>query len=89
MSASAVTLQDRSSAAEIVKAEQEFALADMGVVLAVIAVAVVYLYRRLWRKRGACAECGNKDGHCQVKQTKAQGNITKVSVDDIGRRSHE
>lgn len=38
---------------------------DIGVVVLVIAVALVYLYRKLWKKRGACAECaGNGCSSC-------------------------
>jgi len=38
---------------------------DIGVTALVIAVAVYYLYRKLWRNQGRCSDCGSKgQGAC-------------------------
>jgi hypothetical protein len=40
---------------------------DWAVVAAVLAVALWYLYRKLWAKRGGCAGCG-KGSECAVRR---------------------
>jgi hypothetical protein len=42
--------------------------ADWAVVAAVLAVALWYLYRKLWAKRGGCGGCG-KGSACAVRRT--------------------
>jgi hypothetical protein len=46
---------------------------DLGVTAAVIVVAGYYLYRKLWRNQGRCAECGSKgQGGCAAGKAPAQ-----------------
>jgi len=46
---------------------------DLGVTAAVIVVAGYYLYRKLWRNQGRCAECGSKgQGACAAGKAPAQ-----------------
>jgi hypothetical protein len=87
MSESSHTVAQSESAADIVTTETGFAWTDAGIVVAVIVVAVIYLYRKLWHKRGACPECGNEDGHCEVKRQNEHGGVTRVPVDHIGGKS--
>ena len=63
-------------------------MVDLGIVLVVIAVAFIYLYDKLWRKRGACPECGNKNGNCTMKTDDDPGE-THISPNRIqgGRKS--
>lgn len=61
----------RTSAAPVISAEQAFSWMDAGIVLAVVAVALIYLYNRLWHKRGTCSGCGSKGSQCATKCTTA------------------
>ncbi|WP_147431064.1 hypothetical protein [Thiocapsa rosea] len=54
---------DRTPAIDI-SAEQPVGWLDLAVVAAVVAVALVYLYGKLWRRGGRCDGCGK--GACGV-----------------------
>jgi hypothetical protein len=62
--ASAVAI-DRAPAIDI-SAEQPVGWVDLAVVAAVVAVALVYLYVKLWRRGGRCDGCGK--GACGVER---------------------
>lgn len=83
MSESTASTVAGSAAPLIASAETEFAWTDAGVVLLVVLGAFFYLYVRLWRKRGACPECGSKDGHCSAKARNTRGAVTKIPVDEV------
>jgi hypothetical protein len=62
---------------------------DWAVVAAVVAVALWYLYRKLWAKRGECGGCAKGKSGCAVQQAnrRAQTEQTvKVPIDRIQRR---
>ena len=67
----------------VVSADQPFSMVDVGVVLAVVALAVYYLYRKLWRNRGACSSCSNKKGSCQVKSDAASACTQLIEVVEL------
>jgi hypothetical protein len=76
-----------ASTSVIANADPEFAWSDVGMVVLVVLVALVFLYRRLWQKRGACSECGSKDGHCKVKAHGEHVDVPEVPVDQMGGKS--
>jgi hypothetical protein len=45
-----------------ISAEPPVGLMDLGVLVVVIGLAVWYLYRKLWSRRGGCAGCGKGSG---------------------------
>ncbi|QVL48204.1 MAG: hypothetical protein KFB96_21665 [Thiocapsa sp.] len=49
-----------------ISAEQPAGWVDLAVVAAVVGVALVYLYRKLWRRGGRCDGCGQ--GACGVER---------------------
>jgi len=80
-----------SQASAIVTTDPGFVWTDAGLVLVVILAAVAYLYHKLWRKRGACGECGGKNGQCASRSDAGCGPTgndpsPRVSVDRIGGR---
>ena len=42
---------------------------DLLLVALVMLVALIYLYRKLWTKRGACSDCTSGGGGCSSCQT--------------------
>nr|WP_321524252.1 hypothetical protein [uncultured Cohaesibacter sp.] len=42
---------------------------DVLLVAFVMLVALIYLYRKLWSKRGACSDCTSGGGGCSSCQT--------------------
>ncbi len=50
-----------STAQTIVNTDTPLGWTDIAIVLAIVAAAVYYLYRKLWRKRGQCSGCASKD----------------------------
>ena len=67
----------------VVSADQPFSMLDVGVVLVVVAVAVYYLYRKLWRNKGACSSCSNKKGSYQVKSDAASACTQPIEVVEL------
>lgn len=49
-----------SAAQTIVNTDTPLGWVDITVTAAIIAAAVYYLYRKLWRKRGQCSGCTSK-----------------------------
>jgi uncharacterized membrane protein len=83
----AVTQQANISTETVVLTEQAFSLMDIGILLLIIAAAFFYLYHKLWRKRGACPDCGQDDSHCTTKMKQGHSGEVHVPIDRIGRRS--
>lgn len=84
-------------AAQDISAEQQFTLVDVGLVAAVVAVALWYLYRQLWTRRGQCGGCAKGAGSCAVQRgtqppaaengcTGGGGREVGVPLDSIRRR---
>jgi len=63
---------------------------DLGVTALVIAVAVYYLYRKLWRNQGRCSDCGSKgQGACPTgtgSDAEACESRVEIPLDSIGGR---
>jgi ABC-type nickel/cobalt efflux system permease component RcnA len=61
---------------------------DWVVVAAVVAVALWYLYRKLWARRGDCSGCAKGKSGCAVQQAsrraQAKGAV-QVPVDHLHR----
>jgi uncharacterized membrane protein len=71
-SADNAATETAASTSPIIGAEPAITLIDIGVVGAVLAVALWYLYRRLWARRGSCGSCGAKDkASCAVQRSTA------------------
>ena len=58
-------------------------LADYAVLGLVVAVALTYLYFKVWRRRGACGSCGTKG--CQMKSVADKATMAKVLEEDSYR----
>ena len=77
-----------TSAAPDIETQPATSWVDWAVVAAVLAVALWYLYRKLWAQRGDCSSCAKGKSDCAVRQaTKAaqtKGTV-HVSIDRIER----
>jgi hypothetical protein len=69
----------------VVSAEADVAWTDTGIALLIVVLALVYLYHKLWRKRGACSHCGSKNGSCCAKPN--PDKVTRIPIDQIKRPS--
>lgn len=61
---------------------------DWAVVAAVLAVALWYLYRKLWAKRGDCGGCAKGKSGCAVQQATRRAQAqegAEVRIDHIQR----
>jgi uncharacterized membrane protein len=70
-----------------ISAEAPLTLLDLGVVAAVVLVAAWYLYRRLWRRRGACGGCAEGNGSCAVQRANRQASAPRKAPQDQGGQS--
>jgi hypothetical protein len=68
-----------------ISAEHHFGWADTAVTVAIVAAAGYYLYRKLWRRRGACGECGDGKGCCATG-TPGGPPEQRVPVPEVPRR---
>lgn len=89
MSETTLIKTEQTPGSLVVSSETVFSWADAGFVLIVVVVAFAYLYNRLWRKRGACSECGSKNGHCTMQPDKEQGGESRVPVNRISGSSQK
>jgi hypothetical protein len=87
----AVTATD--GAAPTVRVEPPITLIDAGVIALILGLALWYLYRQFWRKRGACSGCAKgQEGACAVsrsiaKSAQREPSQARVSVDVSRKRS--
>ncbi len=76
-------------AAPDISADQALSWLDWAVVSVVVAVALWYLYRKLWARRGDCAGCAKGKAGCAVQRAtrRAQADSAiEVAIDRIHRR---
>ncbi len=79
----------------LVQTSPPLTLVDAGIIALIFAVALWYLYRQLWRKRGACGGCAKgAGGGCAVARSNARTSapvqspqISRVQVDSIRKHS--
>jgi len=82
--AQAQSLQTTADQAPVVRTEPPLTLIDAGIVALVLVLALGYLYRQLWRKRGACGGCAKgAGGGCAVQPPQ----INRVPVESVRERS--
>lgn len=71
-----------------ISAEPATSWVDWTVVIAVLAVSVWYLYRKLWARRGDCGGCAKGRSDCAVqrggRRTQANG-VVQVPINRIDR----
>jgi hypothetical protein len=71
-----------------ISAEQPVGWVDLAVVAAVVGVALVYLYVKLWRRRGRCGGCGNgASGSCGVDRMADRSRASQAATVTIPRES--
>lgn len=60
---------------------------DWALVAAVVVVALWYLYRSLWAKRGQCGGCAKGKGGCGVQRSArdAGQTVVQLPIERIGR----
>lgn len=80
-----VKVPDHPPGSSIVTTDPGFSWTDAGIVLAIVVAALGYLYHKLWRKRGACAECGSKEGSCATPGYADCNGETRVPADRISK----
>lgn len=93
--AQAQSLQSRVDEAPVVRTEPPLTLIDAGVLALILALALWFLYRQLWRKRGACGGCAKgAGGGCAVARSNARTSapvqppqISRVPVESLRKRS--
>ncbi|MBK5939924.1 hypothetical protein [Halochromatium roseum] len=82
----------------LVQTSSPLTLVDAGIIALILGVALWYLYRQFWRKRGACGGCAKgAGGGCAVARTVANASasapsprspqVHPVSVDAEHKRS--
>ncbi|WP_010322432.1 hypothetical protein [Marinobacterium stanieri] len=67
----------------VVSADQPFSMVDVGVLLVVVAVAVYYLYRKLWRNKGTCSSCSNKKGSCGAQASDTGCSSQTIEITEL------
>ena len=88
-----VAVAATEDASPTVRVEPPMTLVDAGIIALILGLALWYLYRQFWRKRGACGGCAKgRDGGCAVSQSIAKPaqqapSEARVSVEAIGKRS--
>lgn len=70
MSTTAQSTEIQTSVADaVVNTDTPLGWVDITVTAAIVAAAVYYLYRKLWRKRGQCSGCASKgQAGCPVEK---------------------
>ena len=77
----------------LVHASPAVTLVDAGIIALILGLALWYLYRQFWRRRGECGGCAKGgEGGCAVSRSIAKMEdqapaATCVSVDAIRKRS--
>ncbi|MBB4305418.1 hypothetical protein GGD81_004495 [Rhodobium orientis] len=74
------TTEAPASGAIILERHEAQGLLDYAVLGLIVAAAVFYLYRRLWRRRGDCGGCGTKG--CQMKPVADKAAMSRVLEGD-------
>ncbi len=82
--------------APVVQAEPPITLVDVGIIAPILVLALWYLYRQLWRKRGSCGGCAKgQEGSCAVSRSAARSGaqageppptVTRIPLDAIRKR---
>ncbi len=86
--APSTTQLESPSANPAINAEAGAGWLDWAVVAAVVAVALWYLYRKLWANRGECGGCAKGKGGCAVLQASRRAQVehrTQGPMDHLER----
>ncbi|MFP4075906.1 MAG: hypothetical protein ACLFTD_05385 [Halochromatium sp.] len=83
--------------ASSVQTEPPITLVDVGIIVPILVLALWYLYRQLWRKRGSCGGCAKGgEGSCAVSRSVARSDacaaeqpptVARIPLDSIRKRS--
>jgi hypothetical protein len=88
-----VAVAATEGASPTVRVEPPMTLVDAGIIALILGLALWYLYRQFWRKRGACSGCAKgQEGACAVsrsiaKSAQREPSQARVSVDVSRKRS--
>lgn len=90
------SMQTTVDEAPVVHAEPPITLVDVGIIAPILVLALWYLYRQLWRKRGSCGGCAKgQEGSCAVSRSVARSGarsaepppaVTRIPLDAIRKR---
>lgn len=86
------TIQPDTLAIPEISAERPVGLVDIVLVAGVVGIALWYLYRILWTRRGGCSGCAKGRGDCAIQRGRAAAHdpgtnkTVQVPIDRIGHR---